>query len=88
MYAYMHIYVCVCVCVLTFSILSNLGIYYVIQNSSREATLRCSNLLSQTQTLLLNLFLLISPQMVLQTLDSKEPDNSPKTGPTFPYPLF
>jgi hypothetical protein len=63
--------VCVCVCVQAFT---------TIQDSSREATPTCSNLLSQT--LLLNLLLLISPQMVPQTLDSKETANSPKTEPT------
>ncbi|XP_076796740.1 uncharacterized protein LOC117715751 isoform X2 [Arvicanthis niloticus] len=49
--------------------------------SSREATSRCFNHLSLTQTLLLDLFLLIYPQTVPQDLDSKETANSPKTSP-------
>jgi hypothetical protein len=39
-------------------------------------------------TLLLDLFLLIYPHTVAQTLDSKETPNSPKTGPAFPDQLF
>ena len=69
-----------------FNILSSLGAYYP-QDSSREATSRCSNLLSQTHTLLLDLFLLTYPGMTPQTLDSKETANSPKTGQTSPIPM-
>ena len=58
-----------------FNILSNPGLYY-IQDSSREATYRCSNLLSQTQMILLDLVLLVYPWMVPQILDSKETVNS------------
>ena len=67
------------------NILSNPGTYY-IQDSSREATPRCSSLLSQT--LLLDPFLLIYPQTVPQNLDNKETANSPQTRPTFPYLFF
>ena len=67
-----NINMCVCVC---FSILSSSGTYY-IQDSSREATYRCSNLLSQTQMILLDLVLLVYPWMVPQILDSKETGNS------------
>ena len=43
---------------------------------------------SQTQMLLLDLFLLTYPQMAPQTLDSKETANSPKTGQTSPIPTL
>ena len=55
------------------------------QDNFREATPRCSNLLSQTQRLLFDLFLLIYSQMVPQTKGSKETASSLKTGPTSPY---
>jgi hypothetical protein len=65
--------------------LSSPGAYYV-QDSSREATSRCSNLLSQTQTL--ELFFPMYPQMVPQNLDkSKEIADIPKMEPTFLYPF-
>ena len=68
------------------NILSTADAYY-IQESSREATVKCSNPpLRHRQTLRPGPVLLTNPQMAPQTLDSKEAANSPKTGQTSPIP--
>jgi hypothetical protein len=51
----------------------------------QRSSLQMLHLLSQTQTLLLDLFLLTRPQMAPQTLD-KEAAHSPETGQTSPHP--